>query len=206
MTNLSLRHWRLLLLSLHVGCILDYARGSAGQTEHDSDEFFRAISSGDYQKVENLIVNQFADVNMRNMYQETPLHVSALSNKQVGGDILQLLLHQGADPNAETSYNYDGHTVVVRRTPLHWYVHSCDHQGIKLLLLHGADERMKTEEDDSSIDIVEKIIDHNKEEPIPDCEIALKYLELSATFRRKKKKLKAVDFDKILQAASGNEL
>ena len=116
-----------------------------------------------------------------------------------------MLLHQGADPNAETSYNYDGHTVVVRRTPLHWYVHSCDHQGIKLLLLHGADERMKTEDGDSSIDIIEKIIEHNKE-PIADCEIALEYLELSATFRRKKKKLRAVDFDKILEAASGNEL
>ena len=34
---------------------------------------------------------------------------------------------------------------------------------------------MKTEDGDSSIDIVEKIIEHNKE-PVADCEIALEYL------------------------------
>ena len=78
------------------------------------------------------------------------------------------------------------HTVVVRRTPLHWYVHSCDHQGIKLLSPRCW-WRMKTEDGDSSIDIVEKIIEHNKE-PVADCE-ALEYLELSATFRRRRRSL-----------------
>ena len=205
MRNMPLQILKLVLIALHVGCIVDFAWGLTEQREHPSDEFFHAVSSGDYKKVENLIVNQFADVNMRNTYEETPLHVSSLSNKQAGGEILQLLLSQGADPNAATEYSYDGHTVVVRRTPLHWYVHSCDHQGIKLLLLHGADESIRTEDGDSSIDIVEKIIDHNKK-PVADCDIALKYLKLSSTFRQKKKKLKAVDFDEVLEAASSNDL
>ena len=61
------------------------------------------------------------------MYQETPLHVSALSNKQVGGDILQLLL-QGKEQKAKSGdvvRNYDGHTVLrPQGHRLHWYVHS----------------------------------------------------------------------------------
>ena len=59
---------------------------------------------------------------------------------------------------------------------------------------------MKTEEGDSSIAIVEKIIEHEKE-IIPPCELSLKYLKISQNHRRKrnKMKLKLEDFPEALE-------
>ena len=157
------------------------------------EQFFHAVSSGDHDLVEDLIVNHLVDVNMKNKFQETPLHVSALSNQKSKGEILLLLLQNGADPNAQTEFKYRGHEILVNRTPLHWYSHSCDHVGIRLLVLYGADERLRTEEGQSSIEIIENIITHSKKK-LPECELALEYLKLSFEFREKNKKLAEADF------------
>ena len=169
------------------------------------EKFFHAVSSGDYKLVEDLIVNHLVDVNMKNEFQETPLHVSALSNIKSKGEILLLLLQSDADPNAQTEYKYAGHEILVNRTPLHWYSHSCDHVGIRLLLLYGADERLRTEEGQSSIEIIESIIKHS-EKKLPECEIALEYLNLSFEFREKNKKLTEADFANLpIEDAAAND-
>jgi len=169
------------------------------------EQLFHAVSSGDYDLVENLIVKHLIDVNVKNKYQETPLHVSAISNQNSNGAILSLLLQNGADPNAKTEFKYNGHEILVNRTPLHWYSHSCDHAGIRLLLLYGADERLRTEEGESSIEIIENIIKHSKKR-LPECEIALRYLKLSFEFREQKKELTEADFTNIsTEDADANE-
>ena len=180
--------------------IIKYVKCKQQKRMTSRQKLFHAISSANYKEVRKLVKNDLIDVNSKNDYEETPLHISALSNKQANGKILKFLLKEGADPNAQTEFKYQGHSILVRRTPLHWYAHSCDHMGIRILLLHGADERMKTEEGDSSIAIVEKIIEHEKE-IIPPCELSLKYLKISQNHRRKrnKMKLKLEDFPEALE-------
>ena len=111
--------------------------GAKDQTQKTS-ELFHAVSSGDVQKVRRLIVEEKINVDSTNEYGETSLHLSAISNKKVNGKILALLLEQGAAVNKMTNYQYEGHSSKVTRTPLHWYIYSCDFEASKTLVEHGA--------------------------------------------------------------------
>jgi len=85
-----------------------------------------AALSGDLQKVKQLL-GQGADVNTRDMYQQTPLHIAASTGKT---KVAELLISQGAEINAQ---NKD------QLTPLHWAAYSGSTKVAKLLIRKGAD-------------------------------------------------------------------
>ena len=109
-------------------------------------------------EVKHLILKKKININAVNEFGETSLHLSAISNAESEGRILRFLLEHSAEVNKQTNYKYEGHDVVVRRSPLHWYVYSCDVVGVRELLRYGADPLLVTEEEENSIDIVQKLI------------------------------------------------
>ena len=136
----------------------------AGGTGRKETELFHAVSSGNFEKVRQLIVEDKVSVDSTNEFGESSLHLSAISNKKSNGKILELLIQHGADVNKRTDYQYDGHATKVTRTPLHWYIYSCDFEAAKTLVAHGADPMIKTEEGETSLEIVRKLVEKQPSE------------------------------------------
>ncbi len=78
-----------------------------------------------------LLLNFGADINKKDDYEDTPLHIAI---KQIHNDLVKLLLFRKANPNAQTSYN---------TTPLHIAVKNQDHETIQDLLHYKADPHIK---------------------------------------------------------------
>jgi ankyrin repeat protein len=125
----------------------------------DETILFNAVSSGNFEEVKDLILTKKININAENEFGETPLHLSAISNSDSKGQILRFLLQNSAEVNKQTGYQYEGHNIIVKRSPLHWYVYACDVVGVRELLKYGADPLLLTEEKESSIDVVKKIIE-----------------------------------------------
>ena len=144
----------------------------------DETVLFNAVSSGNFEIVKDLILTKKININAVNEFGETPLHLSAISNSDSKGQILRFLLQNSAEVNKQTGYQYEGHNVIVKRSPLHWYVYACDVVGVRELLKYGADPLLLTEEKENSIDIVKKIIEATTGDPQGiKCRKVLKMME-----------------------------
>ena len=62
--------------------IIKYVKCKQQKRMTSRQKLFHAISSANYKEVRKLVKNDLIDVNSKNDYEETPLHISALSNKQ----------------------------------------------------------------------------------------------------------------------------
>ncbi|MBD3350579.1 MAG: hypothetical protein GF364_03735 [Candidatus Lokiarchaeota archaeon] len=91
-----------------------------------------AVINQDYEITRVLIENN-ADVDMRNKENSTALHLASASTSKVGIDILQLLLEANADPNLCDTQG----------SPLFQCVGNDNVQGAKLLLKYGCDVNKK---------------------------------------------------------------
>jgi len=93
-------------------------------------ELFKAVKEGDTAKLERLL-KEGADVNVKDDYGRTPLHVAAEKGEV---EIVKLLLEKGADVNVK---NNNG------QTPLHYAASGGYTEIVKLLLERGADVNVK---------------------------------------------------------------
>eukprot|EP01012_Entosiphon_sulcatum_P033590 TRINITY_DN42526_c0_g1_i1.p1 TRINITY_DN42526_c0_g1~~TRINITY_DN42526_c0_g1_i1.p1 ORF type:complete len:200 (+),score=27.03 TRINITY_DN42526_c0_g1_i1:110-709(+) len=89
-----------------------------------------AVSEGDVDQAQTLIVEGSADVNCINTLGETPTHYAAMRG---GVTMLELLLGFGADPNVPTKPEFGGATPILLATKLNHV------QIVQTLLRHNAD-------------------------------------------------------------------
>ena len=61
---------------------------------------------------------------------------------------------------------YSEHQINPRlnQAALHWYIYSCDFEAAKTLVAHGADPMIKTEEGETSLEIVRKLVEKQPSE------------------------------------------
>ena len=83
------------------------------------------------------------DVSHGNGY--TALHWATMSNRT---DIIERLLHEGADVNRQTRY--------IKDTPLHLAAPSNKTEAIRLLLDNGADINLKNDNNKTALDVARK--------------------------------------------------
>lgn len=130
-----------------------------------------AASSNDVDLAKKLL-DAGEDPNQANEMGETALHTVSVS--QAWG-IAALLIDAGADVNAATRWQYDGHDTLVTRTPLHWAVYTCDAKGVALLLDAGADPLTEAETGETAVDMAKSVG--------PACHDVLGLLEAAASRR-----------------------
>jgi ankyrin repeat protein len=90
------------------------------------------------------------DVNERNSYGETAMHISAIKSDMA---ILQALLDAGGDINAVTDGEYPGHQSRVRRSVLMWYLPMCELDAVKFFVENGVDIAFVNEEGEDAVAI-----------------------------------------------------
>uniref|UniRef100_A0A7S0RPP2 Ankyrin repeat domain-containing protein n=1 Tax=Pyramimonas obovata TaxID=1411642 RepID=A0A7S0RPP2_9CHLO len=123
-----------------VGC-LTFAHGQAKDI-HGALMF--AAGEGNSKLVEDFLASG-ADVNHRNEYGETPLHVSAIKGDL---DTIKAILAAGAKVNAQANAGSP-----IKQTPLHWMVYPDHKEGVKLLLAAGADPNIQNEDGETPLDM-----------------------------------------------------
>jgi hypothetical protein len=103
-------------------------------------QLIEASRIGDIEKVKKLL-KEGADVNAKNGYDATPLHLASLHGHV---EIVKLLIENGADVNAKSSYDV---------TPLHFAAYYGHIQVVKVLLEHGADPNIMNKDGKAAIDL-----------------------------------------------------
>ena len=98
------------------------------ELKKDKEELWNTSRFGKYEEVRRLLSSGMLDVDCEfGSLMNTPLHEASLNGHT---DIVQFLLHKGADPNKRNSYG---------KTPLH-VASSNGHKGVVQLLLEGGAE------------------------------------------------------------------
>lgn len=115
------------MLRPHVAALINSLVISCHVANGSCRELFEAVEDGDLQRVERLVEGLLCDVNVKDEYDNTPLHVAAWYG-HLG--IVTFLLQRGADVNAR---NVDD------STSLHLAVRAGHLEIAKHLLYHGAD-------------------------------------------------------------------
>ena len=113
----------------------------------DLKEIFYYIRRGWSGKVEKAILNNDFDVDVKNEFGDTPLHIAASTGYT---SVVKLLLEHKADVNA---INKDGDT------PLHLACKESYLEAVKLLLKSGADINIKNYNDKLAYDVIEGVFD-----------------------------------------------
>mmetsp|Transcript_42565 Transcript_42565/g.51712 ORF Transcript_42565/g.51712 Transcript_42565/m.51712 type:complete len:175 (+) Transcript_42565:106-630(+) len=103
-----------------------------------------AAGQGETTKVKEAL-EQGANVNCRNEFGETPLHVAGIS-----GDLetLEALIAAGGNVNAKAD---EGTSLAM--SPLHWMVYPDYREGVKALLAAGADVNIQNQEGQTPLDM-----------------------------------------------------
>ena len=106
-----------------------------------SDEVY---SSSDYKQIVRLLVNQRADINVKDNGGWTPLHI-AVSNKNDA--LVKALISNGADLAIKDESGW---------TPLHSAVYNRNYDLVQALIRNGVDLAIKDESNKTAYDIAEK--------------------------------------------------
>ena len=76
---------------------------------YDTETALQHAISNVYKEIVELLLDNGADINVKNNNDRTPLHYASIENRKEMEDVIQLLLSKGADINARDS----------NKTPLH---------------------------------------------------------------------------------------
>ena len=115
---------------------------------------FQAANKGDVESLSQQL-NSGADVNVKNRYGMTPLHVAA---KFASKEVIELLIDKKADIDAQSESG---------QSALHFAISQQEKENFQLLILKGADVNLKTQDGDSLLyvatlignrEIIEKLI------------------------------------------------
>eukprot|EP00041_Stephanoeca_diplocostata_P006746 m.92880 g.92880 ORF g.92880 m.92880 type:complete len:179 (-) comp16524_c0_seq4:445-981(-) len=154
----TLRHLGLLCLFITSMC------AEVNGDSHSDDEkplglqLQFAVGEGQWDEVERLL-KQDAPVQYLNRWKETALHHTAIKNDVSG---LELLIKYGADVNAITDGEYEGHEVRLKRSVLQWWAVNCNIDAIKILVREGVDVHYKDEAGDTALDHADRLGVHCK--------------------------------------------
>jgi len=102
-----------------------------------------AAVGGDTEAVKEFLATG-TDVNAKNYYGETPLH---LAGKHGQKEIAELLIAEGADVNAKNNYG---------KTPLHHSSGAGHREIVELLIAGGSDVNAKAEDDETPLDLAKR--------------------------------------------------
>jgi ankyrin repeat protein len=142
----------------------------AAEAQSVGDRLLAAAAAGSPGALEELLKSHpDADVNFRNGFGETALHLAGI---KANPTVVEILLERGADVNAMSSGILEGHAQRVTRTPLMWMVYPTDAaEGVLALLEGGADPRLVSEEGTTALDMARKL--EGKEDVVAAIEAAL---------------------------------
>ena len=136
--------------STHPYVLSQRAKQAAKREEYREESRWKtplifATSEGDKDKM-NALIAEGHNVNERNEFGETPLHVAGIAGD---ASIVATLIDAGADVNARTKGGDS-----LKMTPTHWMVYGRHVDGLKALIVGGADVNLLNTEGKTPTDMV----------------------------------------------------